>query len=548
MTQFNSLKSQRTYNGLLKPKIWPPKLTFDGSGSPMPIDYRMPSPKHFAIDVGRQLFVDDFLVDDSSLKRTFHQAKKSEYNPIFQPQTEHELDKGNCPVAAPFNDGVWWDPKDKLFKMWYHAGWMRGTGYAESHDGINWIRPDLNVVSGSNLVLPQRDGFLRDGCCVWLDHFAKNPKQRFKMFQFFRSPHGIEQGEVYISADGIHWGEPTVTGVLGDNSTVFYNPFLGRWVYSIRTQRSRNSRSSGPTAGIRTRSYWEHEDFLEGAKWDLEDPSMWAWSDQRDLPDPEIGDTPQLSDLNANAYESLLVGLISIYYGPPNRVAQEKGVPKTNDLMVAFSRDGFHWDRTCRKAFIGSERTDGSWDKGYVHAAGGTCLVVGEEMYFYYGAWSGTSPKLRGNMMGDHDKANSMYAGGATGLATIRRDGFASMDGGNQGGYLITEAVIFNGDYLFVNCDSSNGVIKVEILGEDGIPISPFTASNCLNVSVDSTNHMVQWSETSNVSCLRGVPVRFKFWVTNANMYSFWVSATIDGKSNGYVAAGGPGFSGPLDI
>ena len=149
---------------------------------------------------------------------------------------------------------------------------------------------------------------------------------------------------------------------------------------------------------------------------------MWAWSDQRDLPDPEIGDTPQLYDLNANAYESLLVGLISIYYGPPNRVAQEKGVPKTNDLMVAFSRDGFHWDRTCRKAFIGSERTDGSWDKGYVHAAGGTCLVVGEEMYFYYGAWSGTSPKLRGNMMGDHDKANSMYAGGATGLATIRRE------------------------------------------------------------------------------------------------------------------------------
>ena len=183
-----------------------------------------------------------------------------------------------------------------------------------------------------------------------------------------------------------------------------------------------------------------------------------------------------------------------------------------------------------------------------MHAAGGTCLLVGEKMYFYYGAWSGTSPKLQANMMGDHERANAMYAGGATGLATLRRDGFASMDGGNQGGYLITEAVIFNGDYLFVNCDSSNGVIKVEILGEDGIPISTFTASNCLNVSVDSTNHMVQWSETSNVSCLRGVPVRFKFWVTNANMYSFWVSATIDGKSNGYVAAGGPGFSGPLDI
>ena len=66
----------RTYNGLIKPKIWPPKLTFDGSGAPMPVDYNMPSPKTFPIDVGRQLFVDDFLVDDTSLTRNFHQAKK----------------------------------------------------------------------------------------------------------------------------------------------------------------------------------------------------------------------------------------------------------------------------------------------------------------------------------------------------------------------------------------------------------------------------------------------------------------------------------------
>ena len=56
------------------------------------------------------------------------------------------------------------------------------------------------------------------------------------------------------------------------------------------------------------------------------------------------------------------------------------------------------------------------------------CLVVGDLLYFYYGAWSGESPKLRGSMVGSHVASNAMYVGGSTGLATLRRDGFASME------------------------------------------------------------------------------------------------------------------------
>ena len=29
---------------------------------------------------------------------------------MLTPETETELDGGECPVAAPFNDGVWWGP------------------------------------------------------------------------------------------------------------------------------------------------------------------------------------------------------------------------------------------------------------------------------------------------------------------------------------------------------------------------------------------------------------------------------------------------------
>src|ERR1700676_1036449 len=78
------------------------------------------------IDVGRQLFVDDFLIAETSLRRTFHKPRVHEASPILKPETALEMHNGYCPVACPFQDGVFYDSKDRLFKMWYHAGWFDG--------------------------------------------------------------------------------------------------------------------------------------------------------------------------------------------------------------------------------------------------------------------------------------------------------------------------------------------------------------------------------------------------------------------------------------
>ena len=532
----------RLYNGIIVPERWPPALDYDGSGQAMPVPYLESPPEVIPIDVGRQLFVDDFLIESTTLTRRFHQAEKSEHNPVLKPETEVELNHGECPVASPFNDGVWYDPADRLFKMWYQAGWFDSTGYAVSSDGIEWSRPKLDVVGDTNVILARRPGYLRDGACVWLDHEATDPGQRFKMFQYFRSSGETGEpwsgGEVYASPDGIHWGEPTRTGPLGDNSSLFYNPFRQKWVFSVRTS----------DRGVRTRSYREHSDFLQSSQWDDGEPVIWAWSDDLDQPDPEIGEVPQLYDLNAVAYESVMVGLIAIFRGPNNVVAAETGTPKTNDLTLGFSRDGFHWDRPNREAFIPATRTPGTWDKGYIHAAGGVCLVVGDKLYFYYGAWSGQSPKLRGSMVGPHSRANAMYAGGATGLAVLRRDGFASMDAGQGGGTLTTRPVTFEGRYLFVNADTSKGELRVEVLDQADKPLGSFTTDNSIPFSADSTAQRVSWTGAGDLSNLKGKPVRFRFHVANGKLYSFWVSGDRNGTSNGYVAAGGPGFAGPTDV
>ena len=72
-----------TYNGLEKPDIWPPKLNFDASRNVTPVNYISPSNGVINIDVGRQLFVDDFLIEKTSLSRVFYSPQKSDKNPIL---------------------------------------------------------------------------------------------------------------------------------------------------------------------------------------------------------------------------------------------------------------------------------------------------------------------------------------------------------------------------------------------------------------------------------------------------------------------------------
>ena len=116
------------------------------------------APRAISIDGGRQLFVDDHLIADSSLERKWH-LPEIQRGPILVLEIALELNGGNRPVAAPFSDGLFYDPADGLFKLWYHAGWFDGIAYATSTDGIHWTRPRLDIELGTNrVVMSNRDG------------------------------------------------------------------------------------------------------------------------------------------------------------------------------------------------------------------------------------------------------------------------------------------------------------------------------------------------------------------------------------------------------
>lgn len=506
-------RAETLHNGIVLPSPWPP-ATKPLTEEPLPTPpYLVSPPPVIPIDVGRQLLVDDFLVEQSTLQRTWHTARYHPGNPLLKPDQPWEQ-QGGDPTAMVFSDGVWYDPADRLFKMWYAARYEKGTAYAVSRDGLHWEKPALDAVPGTNLVHPRN----RDSSTVWLDLEEKDPARRYKLF-IYPYPEGAGAVEVYFSADGIHWSACAVrSGPTQDRSTVFYNPFRKVWVYSIRWWSDLG----------RIRLYHEGPDVLAAANWREGEPPEWIGADRLDAPRDDLKTRCELYNLDCVAYESLLLGLFSLWRGQPH------DRPKPNEICLGYSRDGFHWSRPVRTAFLPVSERHGDWNWGNVQSAGGCCLVMGDELWFYVSGRAGVK-----------GKPNSGVS--CTGLATLRRDGFASMDAGSARGTLTTRPVRFSGKFLFVNVDAPHGELRAEVLDADGKPVPHFTANDGLPVTCDKTLQPVTWRSSPDLAALAGRPVRFRFHLRNGRLYSFWVSPDASGASHGYVAAGGPGFTGPTD-
>lgn len=517
------------YNGIRLGSPWPPDNRYF-SPDPITPPYLADPPAVIPIDVGRQLFVDDFLIEESSLARTFHKAQYHPGNPVLRPETKWEYrdeyadrteTKPN-PAAMPFSDGVFFDPTDQLFKMWYMGGYNQNTCLALSKDGVSWNRPELDVTKGTNIVFTHP----RDSSTVWLDHEDRDGGGRFKMAFYDGSQDGLL---LLASPDGVHWRQVGKALHRGDRSTFFWNPFRQVWVFSLRDDVGGNQRH---------RRYFECRDFAK-ARWNTGEPPLWIGADRRDLWRPEYNSPPELYNLDCVAYESLMIGLFTIWHG--EHTAREK----PNDISVGYSRDGFHWSRPTRDAFIGVSETAGDWNWANVQSAGGCCLTVGDRLYFYVSGRQGEPGTNRPGVC-------------STGLATLRRDGFASLSDDvsapqpvrarqSPPSSVTTRPLRFSGGQLFVNAVVS-GSLRVEVLDREGRVIPPFSSANAIPVTGDATRIPVAWQSGASLKSLAGEVVRFRFTVTRGRLYSFWVSGSPTGASGGYVAAGGPGFRSGRDV
>ena len=422
-------------NGILLPDVWPPEVA---PGQPMPIPYLDLPPDVIPIDTGRQLFIDDFLIYSTSMERSYNTPEIS-----VRPKLKN-------PRGLIY--GTWHDPQTSQFRMWFvEDGKLFHTA---STDGTKWDEPVAGIEVGNGSGKVWHDQARQDSAQRWILCVARDGK-------------GMT---VYYSADGLNWGQPAfATGPCAPGSSIFYNPWRQKWVYSLKG-------SADAGTGF---YYQEAGDLAAGAKWEKNldreqdsclDPGPKWWCR-----------TPQFS---AIPYESILLA------------------------TAGYSRDGFH--------FVPAA-------PALAEVISSGCLVLGDKLIFY------------------RSQEPTLYQ--------LRRDGFASMDAGREEQVLTTRKLKFDkGKYLFVNVDCPMGHLIVEVLDARENVLDAWSQGSCMGAAVDSTAHKMVWvGKGRTLESLQGQPVRFRFRLRNGHLYSFWVSPDESGASHGYVAAGGPGFTGPTD-
>ena len=522
------------HNGIRLPDAWPPRYDVPAERREMPVPYLDKKPGVIPVNVGRQLFVDDFLIGETDMVRVFHKPDFYAANPVLGPTEEWEKTTEGAPYAAPFSDGVWFDEAEGKFKMWYLAGagtLHKGdrqtfyTGYAESPDGKTWSKPAVGILPGTSIV----DTCNRDAATVWLDKQEADPARRFKMFNVERRPSDRRwQFILKYSPDGIRWGGGVAqSGDLYDRSSVFYNPFRRVWCLSMRhsTPLSSRSRSYLEAAAPETAVSMAHR-----VRAGVPDKNVvfWFTPDDKEPRHPQFPDVePGIYNFDAIAYESLFVGQYSVWEGPENNICADLGLQKRNEICLGFSRDGFHFSRPCHEPFLANNPVEGAWNWGNMQSVGGVPIIVGDSLYFY------CSGRRLNPIMWDS------YT--STGLAMLRRDGFASMRAEGDG-TLTTEPVTFDGSHLFVNASARR--VAVEVLDRDGRPVDGFAVADCEALAdVNSTRVEVRWRGGVSIGKLAGREVRLRFHVADGDLYSFWLSPWSSGESRGYTAGGGPGLS-----
>lgn len=439
--------------------------------------------KEKVLDIGSrvELFVDDWLIDRiKNLNLKLHSPVPKEIAIRFDAPWE-----GKCSAyVTVMKDG-------NRYRMYYRGGpaFRQGEGkeftcYAESKDGVNWTKPPLGMYEFNGS---------KDNNIVWAGFGTHN----FAPFKD-ANPSALESekykavagGPLFAlsSPDGIHWKkmqeEPIITkGVFDSLNTAFWNKEKNMYVAFVRDFRG------GLPNGVRDIRHCTSKDFLRWAE-----PE---WLDYGDAPAEHL-------------YTNAIIPYFRaphIYLGLPKRFAPERKAIKTHnydgvsDAVFMSSRDGVHWHRFM-EAFIRPGLDQENWTDRNIMPAWGIVPTDKNEISIYYSEhFDHPDSRLRRSIM--------------------RPDGFVSINADYTGGKFATKPLTFKGKNLIINYSTSAaGSICIEIQDENGKVISGYSLNECPRIYGDEIEHIVTWNKGSDVSSLAGKPIRLKFAMKDADLYS----------------------------
>jgi hypothetical protein len=201
-----------------------------------------------------------------------------------------------------------------------------------------------------------------------------------------------------------------------------------------------------------------------------------------------------------------------LYIGLPMRFvperktigAESRKIDGLSDGVFMSSRDGLHFSRSFMEAFIRPGLDPNNW--GNAHGNNTPLwgiLPTGEaEISVYWMEHYGGIPQVR--------------------RGTIRTDGFTSVNAPYRGGEMVTRPLIFEGKRLVINYSTSAvGNVKVEIQDAGGKPIPGFELEAAGEIYGDELARVAGWKGGADVGKLAGRPVRLRFVMKDADLFSF---------------------------
>jgi hypothetical protein len=454
-----------------------------------------------------ELFVDDYLIDhltgDAALR--LHQPAPQEVAIVHDAPWE-----GNGSMyTTVFQDGP-------LYRMYYRGvhsimregGWddphPMVTCYAESRDGITWTKPELglfefNGSKANNIVWPgpHAGNFVpfKDG------NPDCPPQERYK---------AVAGGPLIAacSPDGIHWKqmreEPIITqGAFDSQNLVFWDAVRGE--YREYHRDFRNGRDIR-TAASKDFLNWPTPEWLEydpGRGGELytnqilpyyRAPHIFLGFPTRYVDrgwSPSMEALPQLDHRRLRA-----------------SAGQREGTALTEGLFMS-SRNGLRF-HVWPEAFIRPGlRLRENWFYGDNYQAWGIVQTASQ----IEGAPNELSVYATESVSQGDSCRHRRY--------TLRIDGFVSVQAPMSGGELVTRPLVFAGKELVLNCSTSAaGAIRIEIQEPWGTPIEGFALADCPEIFGDDLERVVPWKNGTDISALAGRPIRLRFELKDADLYS----------------------------
>ncbi|MDB6027137.1 MAG: hypothetical protein JWM68_3360 [Verrucomicrobiales bacterium] len=446
------------------------------------------------VDLGSrvEMFVDTWLVD-SNRSRGVSLKLQTPIRREVVLTTDKPWEGKESAYFTVFQDG----PRIRLYYRGYipeggDASDKQVTCYAESNDGITFTRPNLGLYefNGSkenNIVYM---GVEAHNFAPFLD---ANPKA--KPDERYKAVGGLESKLFgFISPDGVHWkkvqSEPVMTKgqfdslniVFWDEQTKVYRCYSRTW-------------TGGGYNGFRAVQSSTSEDFL---RWNDPVPNRHYAADGSEPPQEHFYTSATTPCPDAPHHRLSF----PMRFIPDRTKPSPIKDPGMSDAVFLSSRDGTNWDRSFLEAWIRPGLDERNWTHRNNMPARGIVQTSSNEFSMYISehyAWPDN--RLR--------------------RLTIRRHGFASMHADHIGGEFTTRPLTFTGKNLLLNyATSAAGSVQVEIQDEHGKPLPGFSLAETDLLFGDELEAIAKYKSIKDLSALIGKPVRLRFVLKDADVYS----------------------------